>query len=567
MKKKAIRITKSAFSLALALCMLFSCVIQSGAAQIAGDKVGWASSYSNKNYYNVRMQIVDQTSGTWSSSYSSFDFDSSGICMIYMLSDYGYEFQITSDNGKYWYDYNSGSTVLEHTPSTSSSYNATIQYASGNKSNMKVKASSGEGWYIIELSSITNDTSNWGWNDSYPGDLYWKFYKATSYEVKYLKGSYGAGTEYTDTKTKDINITLRGATFTRTGYSQTAWASNAAGTTQAYSLGASYTSNANVTLYPYWTPKTYTITYKDGGNTAFTGTHASGYPTTHTYGTATTLKSATKSGYTFGGWFTSSNCSGTAVTSLGATAYTSDITLYAKWTVANTPLAAPTNVTLSSSTVTASPGTNVTLSWNSVTNAGSYKIYKGTSTTPVATVTSTSYSIAAKYSNAGTYYVVASPSNTASYSDSEKSTGVTLTVNKTQLPAPTVSISPIDIKNGASTTATFSNYTSALSSYITGGYATLIRGTRAYGATSGAYTTNTPVTSTTGSETLSPTSDIQYGYYMAVTTAGSEYYTQSGNSSFFDVKVYANPEYRIAGESNFIGSDNWSYADGKEISN
>ncbi len=78
--------------------------------------------------------------------------------------------------------------------------------------------------------------------------------------------------------------------------------------------------------------KTLSITYKDKNGDTFSGTHASGYPTTHTYGTATTLKTATKTGYTFGGWFTSSGCTGSYVTTLGATTYTTDITLYAKWT-------------------------------------------------------------------------------------------------------------------------------------------------------------------------------------------------------------------------------------------
>lgn len=79
--------------------------------------------------------------------------------------------------------------------------------------------------------------------------------------------------------------------------------------------------------------RTYTITYKDQGDVAFSGTHASGAPTSHTYGTATSLTNATKDGYTFGGWYTTSACTGSAVTSLGATAYTDNITLYAKWTI------------------------------------------------------------------------------------------------------------------------------------------------------------------------------------------------------------------------------------------
>lgn len=81
--------------------------------------------------------------------------------------------------------------------------------------------------------------------------------------------------------------------------------------------------------------KTFSITYKDEGDVEFTGQHVAGYPTEHTYGTATALKSPTKTGYTFGGWFTDKECTGSAVTSLGAEDYSDDITLYAKWT-ANT---------------------------------------------------------------------------------------------------------------------------------------------------------------------------------------------------------------------------------------
>ena len=76
----------------------------------------------------------------------------------------------------------------------------------------------------------------------------------------------------------------------------------------------------------------YTITYLDKSGAAFSGTLNASTKFTHTYGTATTLYNPTKTGYTFGGWFTTADCSGTKVTSLGASAYTSDITLYALWT-------------------------------------------------------------------------------------------------------------------------------------------------------------------------------------------------------------------------------------------
>ena len=93
-------------------------------------------------------------------------------------------------------------------------------------------------------------------------------------------------------------------------------------------------ATTNKTLYAKWTASVYTITYKDQGNTTFSGTHESGNPTQHTYGTATTLKGATKTGYTFGGWYKEAACTN-KVTSLGATEYTAGLTLYAQWT-ANT---------------------------------------------------------------------------------------------------------------------------------------------------------------------------------------------------------------------------------------
>ena len=91
-----------------------------------------------------------------------------------------------------------------------------------------------------------------------------------------------------------------------------------------------YTDDIN--LYAMWTPKTYNIAYRNKDNATFTGTHAEGYPTTHTYGVATPLDSPTRTGYTFGGWFISEDCTGTALTTLGATDYTAAITLYALWT-------------------------------------------------------------------------------------------------------------------------------------------------------------------------------------------------------------------------------------------
>ena len=77
----------------------------------------------------------------------------------------------------------------------------------------------------------------------------------------------------------------------------------------------------------------YSITYKDGGNTDFSGTYGRGTPTSRLSGETTTLVDATKEHATFDGWFKESDCSGTAVTALTDEDFTgSSITLYAKWT-------------------------------------------------------------------------------------------------------------------------------------------------------------------------------------------------------------------------------------------
>ena len=74
---------------------------------------------------------------------------------------------------------------------------------------------------------------------------------AATYTVTYKPGANGTGSQQTATKTYGTALTLKGAIFTRTGYTQTGWATSDGGS-KAYDLGGNYTANASITLYPYW---------------------------------------------------------------------------------------------------------------------------------------------------------------------------------------------------------------------------------------------------------------------------------------------------------------------------
>ena len=77
-------------------------------------------------------------------------------------------------------------------------------------------------------------------------------YSVKTYMVVYNPGTNGTGTPQTAMKTRDVVLTLKSATFKRDGYIQTGWATIDGGA-RAYELGESYTVNAAITLYPYWT--------------------------------------------------------------------------------------------------------------------------------------------------------------------------------------------------------------------------------------------------------------------------------------------------------------------------
>ena len=160
---------------------------------------------------------------------------------------------------------------------------------------------------------------------------------STTFKVTYYGNGNTSGSVPTDATaySSGATVTVKGNTgsLAKTGYTFGGWNTNTSGTGTNYVAGSGqFTISANTSLYAKWTANQYTITYYDEGGETFSGTFASTAPTTHTYGSDTALLSPTKEGYGFAGWFTTSACTGSAITTLSSTGYTANINLYAKWT-------------------------------------------------------------------------------------------------------------------------------------------------------------------------------------------------------------------------------------------
>ena len=116
-----------------------------------------------------------------------------------------------------------------------------------------------------------------------------------AWDVTYQPGTNGSGNAVTDIKFYNDALTLRGALFTRTGYTQVGWATVDGGE-KVYAFGGGYTTNAALTLYPVWNTNKYTITFDTAGGSEIA-------PITQDYGTVITAPAdPTREGYTFIGW-------------------------------------------------------------------------------------------------------------------------------------------------------------------------------------------------------------------------------------------------------------------------
>jgi uncharacterized repeat protein (TIGR02543 family) len=163
-----------------------------------------------------------------------------------------------------------------------------------------------------------------------------------TYTVIYNGNTNTSGTAPTDTSspyTAGSTVTVSGNTgsLAKTGYTFNGWNTLANGSGTSYSPTSNFTINTNTTLYAQWTPVvpiTYTVIYD--GNTSTSGNVPVDTSSPYTAGSTVTVSGNTgslaKTGYTFNGWNTLANGSGTSYSPTSTFIVNANTTLYAQWT-------------------------------------------------------------------------------------------------------------------------------------------------------------------------------------------------------------------------------------------
>lgn len=176
---------------------------------------------------------------------------------------------------------------------------------------------------------------------------------------------------------------------TRAGYVFKGWHTDLAGT-NTYNFAAAVT--ANLTLYAKWTA-VYTVSFESNG-----GAEALANQTVEYGGTATAPAVPTKSGYTFGGWYSDSGLTN----GYGfATPVTGNITLYAKWTSNSFTVSFNSNGGSAVTSQTVSPGSRAAQpaapTWAGYTFDGWYTDLAGTNVYDFTTAVTADITLYAKW--------------------------------------------------------------------------------------------------------------------------------------------------------------------------
>jgi len=304
---------------------------------IGGTKIGEsASAYSSQTAFSGGTELsVDNSENKSGDILVEISRPTSAVGAIY-FNKLIVTYTEGSSTYSVTYDANNATSGSVPTDDTQYAKDATVT-VKGNTGDLARTGYTWSGWNLKNDGSGTNYSANETFSISADTKLYAKWTPKTTTVTLNAPGATTAGTAQV-TATYGQAMPTTSVTMPQwVGHTFNGFFDAETSGTKYYNANGTSAKNwdkedATATLHAQWTIQTYNITYKDQNNANFSGTHASVYPTTHTYGTATTLDSPTKTGYTFAGWYENSDCTGSAVTTIAGDAKTAAFTLYAKWT-------------------------------------------------------------------------------------------------------------------------------------------------------------------------------------------------------------------------------------------
>lgn len=156
----------------------------------------------------------------------------------------------------------------------------------------KTKREPSSGNYAIDYAAGASLTEN-------ANTTLYAVWKPRPFVIKYDANG-GTGAPADQIKEHGQSINLYSTIPTRQGYTFQGWATSKGSSTVAYRAGATYTADANVTLYAVWKIITYTITYNANGG------HDAPANQTKEYGKSIVLSTGepSRDNYDFLGWST-----------------------------------------------------------------------------------------------------------------------------------------------------------------------------------------------------------------------------------------------------------------------
>lgn len=288
---------------------------------------------SNSNLLSIQ--------GDWSVSATRSTADPSKVILTVTVN--------SNDTGTYpggsanvYFDYYLYGTSGDGTFSNASGAQKAINYHPHYASSNPYKIT-----YTITISDSRAGTATgrieWWIKDSAASNYWCNQVFYATYSVAYEAGGYtinynangGTGAPNSQFKTHGESLTLSSTKPTRTGYDFLGWSTSSTATSASYSAGDTFYADADTTLYAVWKAKTINVTLNQQGGTGGSTSMQITYATAQYHYPDITVP--TKTGYTFNGYYTGTNGTGTqylnaAGNSMRQWDIASNTTLYAYWT-------------------------------------------------------------------------------------------------------------------------------------------------------------------------------------------------------------------------------------------